>query len=119
MLEIVNQQVQQVSNAATQLASLSKELISSIESVHQIVTKNSEEFKGMHRSAIGINQVMSESTDISKENTDTICNINNEFTDMSTKFDEMSRKTDQLMELTMIMEGTVASFASSQMQNAK
>lgn len=117
MLEIVNQQVYQVSSAAEELASLSKELISSIESVHEIVTKNTEEFSGMYRSAMGINQVMSESTDISKENTDTICNINSEFTSMSEKFDEMARKTDQLMELTMIMEGTVASFASSQMQN--
>lgn len=111
MLEIVNEQVQSVSSAAQQLASLSDNLMEAITQVQEVVERNSAGFFEMHKSAQGINKIMAGTREISEDNTITIENINGEFTRMSNKFADMAAKTDKLTELTLIMEGTVSSFS--------
>lgn len=111
MLDIVNEQVQAVTNAAQQLGTLSENLMRAITQVQEVVEKNSAGFFEMHKSAQGINKVMSDTREISENNTQTIEAVNNEFNHMTEKFADMANRTDQLTELTVIMEGTVSSFS--------
>ncbi|NLM00479.1 MAG: substrate-binding domain-containing protein [Treponema sp.] len=111
MLDIVNEQVQSVSTAAEQLSILSGSLLEAINQVQEVVETNNNSFNEMHKSAQSINNVMSGTLEISNINTKTIETVSAEFNKMSKMFDDMASRTEKLIELTMIMEGTVASFS--------
>lgn len=110
--EIVEEQVNSISNASSNLAELSTNLQSIMINLNQAIERNIEAISKMRESVKSLSGVIQESAHISSENSSTMATISSTFTEIDAQFSEMNKQTGNLAELVTVLEGTVSTFSA-------
>jgi methyl-accepting chemotaxis protein len=108
--EIADEQVRSITEASAKLKELSERLLATMRDVQTAADRNIGKILRMKESATGMNQVLSESSKASTENSAAIEVLNANFEEIGAEIEDMNTRTKQLGDIVLVLKGIVSQF---------